>query len=111
MIDAPMSPVGCQDVVSCAGSGYAASSAARLLSLAATPTFAVMAIWAGLIEPQHAIIRIAMQHASLVDGMALMYALMSIFHAAPWLKWLFRQRSEGSNPLAQAVIDQMKGNC
>ena len=60
-----------------------ALAASGWLSLAATPTFAVMALVTGLtggsmgglcaVRPPF-------------DGMAAMYALMSVFHAAPWLR-------------------------
>jgi hypothetical protein len=56
--------------------------AGDLLSLAASPTFAIMALLAGLqgnTMPE-------MHDASPLTGMALMYGLMSVFHAAPWLK-------------------------
>jgi hypothetical protein len=34
----------------------------------------------------------SMHEASPINGMALMYALMSIFHAAPWLKLISSRR-------------------
>jgi hypothetical protein len=56
------------------------------LCLAATPTFAIMALLAGLSGGQPDILCASMHHASAFNGMVLMYLLMSAFHAAPWLK-------------------------
>ena len=62
------------------------ASVARGLSLAAAPTFAVMAVLTllpgGMPDPLCA----AGQEASPLSGMTAMYLLMSAFHAAPWLK-------------------------
>ncbi|PDT76568.1 hypothetical protein CO675_13080 [Bradyrhizobium sp. C9] len=60
---------------------------ARWLSLAAAPTFAVMALVAALAPAD--MICGAMQGAFSLQGMVPMYALMSAFHLAPWLR-LFR---------------------
>ncbi len=67
-----------------------ALAASGWLSLAATPTFAVMAIATGLtggsmgglcaVRPPF-------------DGMAAMYALMAVFHAAPWIRLAARRRA------------------
>ncbi len=92
MADVSMSPVVRYDVETCAGGVHAASSAARWLGLAAAPTFAIMALWTGLLGGQADMLCIAMQGASPLNGMALMYALMSFFHAAPWLKLISSQR-------------------
>lgn len=58
---------------------------AGCLGFAAAPTFAVMASVSAVGAPDMAICSAT---ASLlpVNDMALMYALMSIFHLAPWLK-------------------------
>ncbi len=61
--------------------------AARWLSLAAAPTFAVMALIAA-VAPADMICG-AMQGPLSLQGMFPMYALMSAFHLAPWLR-LFR---------------------
>jgi hypothetical protein len=55
MIDVSMSPVVHHDVGTCAGGGDTASGAAAWLCLAATPTFAIMALWTGLLsgQPDH----------------------------------------------------------
>lgn len=50
------------------------------LSLAATPTFAIMALYSGMQE-------------GCMPGMIPMYALMSLFHASPWLRLLSAGRS------------------
>jgi hypothetical protein len=64
--------------------------AERVLSLAAAPTFAIMALLAcvgdggmqGMCSDGHV--------ASPLTGMVAMYALMSAFHAAPWLRVIRR---------------------
>lgn len=73
-----------------------AQRAADALTLAATPTFAVMAVLSGLPEGGHGEMPGMAGHASPLTGMVTMYVLMSVFHAAPWLR-LFR----GGNPTAR----------
>src|SRR5258705_2153459 len=65
----------------------AAPGAADWLCLAATPTFATMALLTGALDvgpPQ--MLCSATQHGSSLNGMVVMYLLMSAFHSAPWLK-------------------------
>jgi ABC-type Na+ efflux pump permease subunit len=72
----------------CAASGNAAAlRAANWLSLAAAPTFAVMALLTGVLggAPLDVLCSSA-QDASPLSGMVPMYLLMSVFHSAPWLK-------------------------
>jgi hypothetical protein len=61
--------------------------AADCLSLAAAPTFAVMALVAAVLGggPLDMLCS-ATPDASPLTGMVPMYVLMSAFHAAPWLK-------------------------
>ena len=65
----------------------AALGAADWLCLAAAPTFAIMALLTGVIGggPTDMLCSAA-QDASPLSGMVPMYLLMSVFHAAPWLK-------------------------
>jgi hypothetical protein len=57
------------------------------LCLAATPTFAVMALLTGLFGSGTPDIFCSAAHdASPLSGMVAMYLLMSVFHSAPWLK-------------------------
>jgi hypothetical protein len=66
--------------------GNAAAGAIRFLSLAAAPTFGVMALFTGALDAAPPdMLCAATHHASPLNGMAVMYALMSAFHAAPWL--------------------------
>jgi hypothetical protein len=59
----------------------------RLLSLAAAPTFAIMALLTGVFGGGAPDMLCSAAHgASPLSGMALMYWLMSAFHSAPWLK-------------------------
>jgi hypothetical protein len=79
----------------CAGSGNAAAiGAADWLSLAAAPTFAIMALLTGVLGggPLDALCSAA-NDASPLSGMVLMYLLMSAFHSAPWLKLISSRRS------------------
>jgi hypothetical protein len=64
----------------------AARAAADWLCLAASPTFAIMALLTALGGGEPDMLCAAMQHASPLNGMVSMYLLMSIFHSAPWLK-------------------------
>jgi len=57
---------------------------ANWLSLAAAPTFAIMALVTGVAGNQAMLC--AAGQGSPLSGMAAMYALMSAFHLAPWLK-------------------------
>jgi hypothetical protein len=67
--------------------------AADWLSLAAAPTFTVMALLTavlggGPLDPLCS----AAEHASPLSGMIPMYLLMSAFHSGPWLKLRPRKR-------------------
>lgn len=65
----------------------------RGLSLAAAPTFAAMALLTAASGggPMDALCSSqGGQGGSPFSGMVLMYVLMSVFHAAPWLKLLHR---------------------
>jgi hypothetical protein len=63
----------------------------RWLTLAAAPTFAIMALLtAALGSGAPDILCSAMHGASPLGGMVPMYVLMSTFHSAPWLKLLLR---------------------
>jgi len=63
------------------------------LHLAATPTFAIMALVTGLSAHPDMLCSAAMG-ASPLNGMALMYALMGAFHSAPWLRLIAKLRRE-----------------
>ena len=67
----------------------AVPGAADWLRLAASPTFAIMALATSVLAGgPHERLCSAAEGASPLGGMALMYALMSAFHSAPWLKFL-----------------------
>jgi len=78
-----------------AGSGNAAAlGAADWLCLAATPTFAIMALLTGALggSPPDMLCSAA-QDTSPLSGMVPMYLLMSAIHSAPWLKLASSRRS------------------
>ena len=62
------------------------SAAANGLALAASPTFALMALLTGALGGDPAGALCSTAHVGPLSGMAAMYLLMSAFHAAPWLK-------------------------
>jgi len=64
-------------------------SAADWLSLAAAPSFALMAVLTA-VQGQD-LICVGGGHGFLFGGMVPMYGLMSIFHAAPWLRLIGRR--------------------
>jgi hypothetical protein len=70
----------------------AAPGGAGWLSLGAAPVFVLMALWTGLFGQPDGLC-MSMHDASSLNGMALMYALMSIFHAPPWMKLISNRRT------------------
>lgn len=81
--------------VATAPGGRAASlGAADWLSLAAAPTFALMALLSGTFGgEQHDVLCSASEHSSPLSGMVAMYLLMSAFHSPPWLKLILRRNA------------------
>ncbi len=70
------------------------AAAVHFLSLAASPTFAIMALITGALNlgsPE--MLCSVTHHASPLDGMVMMYSLMSAFHSAPWLKLISGRRN------------------
>ena len=73
----------------CAMRGKAAGPpAASLLPLAATPTFVVMALWSSVAGGPAEMMCSSGGSPLFLNGMAPMYALMSVFHMSPWLTLL-----------------------
>jgi hypothetical protein len=69
-----------------------ARGAAGWLSLAAAPTFAMMALLTAVFAGGGADMLCATVHETFpLGGMVQMYLLMSAFHLAPWLKWISRR--------------------
>jgi hypothetical protein len=64
----------------------AALGIVRWLSLAAAPTFAIMALLSAVVGSGPLDTLCSAANASPVGGMVPMYLLMSAFHSAPWLK-------------------------
>jgi hypothetical protein len=67
----------------------AVAAALNALYLAATPTFAIMAVLSS-VSGNADMMCSATHDAWQLGGMVPMYALMSAFHSGPWLKWIFR---------------------
>jgi hypothetical protein len=74
-----------------------APGVAGWLSLAAAPTFAIMALLTAVHGPPDMLCSTT-QDASPFSGMVPMYLLMSAFHAAPWLKLITSRRSSMTSP-------------
>ena len=78
----------------CAIRGDAAGTpAASLLSLAAAPTFVAMALWSAVAGGPAEMMCSSGGSALSLNGMAAMYALMSVFHVSPWLTLLSNWRN------------------
>jgi hypothetical protein len=72
----------------------AALGAANWVCLAATPTFAMMALITGVRgDGAHDLLCAAAPDASPLSSMVWMYILMSAFHSVPWLKMIAGRRS------------------
>ena len=70
-------------------SSVAAIRVADWLSLAAAPTFAVMALVTAIFDSAPDALCLAAQ-GSPFSGMVVMYVLMSVFHVSPWLRLIYR---------------------
>ena len=70
----------------------AARHLARWLGLAATPTFAIMAVVTAVLGNGPADMPCGGAHGSLLGGMVPMYLLMSAFHSAAWLRLIAERR-------------------
>ena len=92
MADMPMSPVALHGAKTCTEDSHKATEAAGWLGLAAAPVFAILALWTASSGAEPGVLCMGMQGTSPLNGMALMYALMSIFHAAPWMKAVSSRR-------------------
>ena len=88
------------DVETQAAGDRAVTVAADWLSLAAAPTFAVMALLTECLGGKPDVLCAAMQGTSPLSGMVPMYLLMSAFHLAPWLKLIFARRA-GAHALSR----------
>jgi hypothetical protein len=74
-------------------------SADCLLSLAAAPTFAIMALLSGIHNGgMQGMLCSAAQDVSPLTGMVPMYLLMSAFHMSPWLRLLATRRGTPAGP-------------
>lgn len=65
----------------------------RWLSLAAAPTFAIMALLTAMFGGDPLVTLCSATNASPVGGMVPMYSLMSAFHSAPWVKLISGRRN------------------
>jgi len=73
---------------------YPVPGAAEWISLAAAPTFAIMALLTSLFGGGPLDMLCSAAHGvSPLSGMVPMYLLMSAFHSSPWLKLILRRRS------------------
>ena len=66
---------------------------AGILSLAASPAFALMALLTAFPGSHAAEMLCSATAGSILGGMAPMYLLMSAFHAGPWLGLITNRRS------------------
>jgi hypothetical protein len=90
MAEVSISPVAAHEVETRAGGGNAAPGMTRWLGLAAAPTFAIMALWTGTFGGYPEMLCMPMQGSSAMNGMTVMYLLMSAVHLSPWLRLIGR---------------------
>jgi hypothetical protein len=74
-----------------------------LLALAATPTFAAMALWSAAFGGAPGTVICSVSPASPLDAMTIMYLLMSVFHLSPWLRRASRRRSVSASGAVSAA--------
>lgn len=74
------------------GSTPAGTGAADILSLMATPSFAIMALLTPMLDRGADVLCAASTDAMPVNGMVVMYALMAGFHLPCWLRLIAGRR-------------------
>ena len=75
------------------------TGADRVLSFAAAPVFAVMAILTGIpLGGMPVMVCSANQGPSPLNGMAMMYLLMGALHLGPWLRRIPSRRGPAAGP-------------
>jgi hypothetical protein len=77
------------------------SNTTNWLSLAAAPTFAIMALLTGILGSGRSDLLCSATQASSLNGMVPMYLLMGAFHSAPWLKLLSSRRNASLAAIAE----------
>jgi hypothetical protein len=87
----------------------AALGIAKGLCLAATPTFAIMALMTGVLGGGSMNILCSAGHPSPLSGMVPMYILMSAFHSAPWLKLISSRRRVPIGMLLMRALNLLRG--
>jgi hypothetical protein len=90
--------------IRCENGNAAAKGAADFLYLAAAPTFAIMALLAGIGGGAPDVLCSAAQGASPLGGMVPMYLLMSAFHLAPWLKLISGRRNGARRKVRETEV-------
>jgi hypothetical protein len=76
----------------------AALGIAKWLRLAATPTFAVMALLTGVLHGGPMDMHCSSEPGGALSGMVPMYLLMSAFHSPPWLRLVSGSREQAGAP-------------
>ena len=76
------------------GPGGLIAQGASLLSLAAAPTFVVMVLRSAVAGGPAEMMCSSSGSALSLDGMAAMYAVMSVFHVSPWADTAIKLRND-----------------
>jgi hypothetical protein len=105
-----INPANATAAASCDADGAAASlGPVKWLCLAATPTFATMALLTDVLGGGSMELLCSAGHGSPLNGMVSMYLLMGAFHSAPWVKLIagWRSAHRSRSGLCTASVPQL----